>query len=112
MIVIASDHAGVELKAQIVALVASLGQEVRDLGPEQTASVDYPDYAHAVADAVTAREAERGILINTYTVNTACEKEYMSRLPVAYTTNCPGKACLPDASDLVLENRNWCSLCE
>ena len=63
MIVIASDHAGVELKAQIVALVASLGQEVRDLGPEDTTSVDYPDFAHAVANAVAGGEAERGILI-------------------------------------------------
>jgi ribose 5-phosphate isomerase B len=63
MIVIASDHAGVELKAQMVSLVASLGQEIRDLGPDDTASVDYPDYAHAVADAVSASEAERGILI-------------------------------------------------
>lgn len=63
MIVIASDHAGIELKAQIVALVASLDQEIRDLGPEDTASVDYPDFAHAVATAVAEGEAERGILI-------------------------------------------------
>jgi ribose 5-phosphate isomerase B len=63
MIVIASDHAGVELKAQIVVLVRSLGQEISDLGPEDTASVDYPDFAHAIAAAVAADEAERGILI-------------------------------------------------
>ena len=63
MIVIASDHAGVELKAQIVVLVRSLGQEISDLGPEDTASVDYPDFAHAIANAVAADEAERGILI-------------------------------------------------
>jgi glycerophosphoryl diester phosphodiesterase len=56
--------------------------------------------------------AERGILINSYTVNTACEKEYVNRLPVAYTTNCPDGTCQPDASDLVLEKRNWCSLCD
>lgn len=63
MIVIASDHAGVELKAQIVALVEKTGHEIRDLGPQDTNSVDYPDYAHAVANAVTANEADRGILI-------------------------------------------------
>jgi ribose 5-phosphate isomerase B len=63
MIVIASDHAGVELKAQIVALIAARGQEVRDLGPEDTESVDYPDFAHAVANAVAGGEAGRGILI-------------------------------------------------
>ena len=63
MIVIASDHAGVDLKASIVELIGEAGLEVRDLGPEDTASVDYPDFAHAVAGAVAAGEAERGILI-------------------------------------------------
>jgi ribose 5-phosphate isomerase B len=62
-IVIASDHAGVDLKAQIVELIGEAGHEVRDLGPADTSSVDYPDYAHAVAKAVVAGEAERGILI-------------------------------------------------
>jgi ribose 5-phosphate isomerase B len=63
MIVIASDHAGVDLKEQIVLLVSQAGHEVRDLGPADTSSVDYPDFAHAVAKAVAAREAEHGILI-------------------------------------------------
>jgi ribose 5-phosphate isomerase B len=63
MIIIASDHAGVDLKADIVALVSEAGHEIRDLGPADTSSVDYPDYAHAVAEAVVAGEAERGILI-------------------------------------------------
>ena len=63
MIVIASDHAGVDLKKQVVALVREAGHEIRDLGPADTTSVDYPDFAHAVAKAVTAGEAERGILI-------------------------------------------------
>ena len=63
MIVIASDHAGVDLKAQIVELIDGAGHDVRDLGPEDTTSVDYPDFAHAVARAVAGGEAERGILI-------------------------------------------------
>ena len=63
MIVIASDHAGVDLKADIVVFVSKAGHEIRDLGPADTASVDYPDYAHAVAKALIAGEAERGILI-------------------------------------------------
>ena len=63
MIVIASDHAGVDLKARIVELIGEAGHDVRDLGPEDTTSVDYPDFAHAVAGAVAAGEAERGILI-------------------------------------------------
>jgi ribose 5-phosphate isomerase B len=63
MIVIASDHAGVELKARIVELIGEVGHDVRDLGPPGTASVDYPVFAHAVAEAVAAGEAERGVLI-------------------------------------------------
>ena len=63
MIVIASDHAGVDLKARIVELIGEAGLEFQDLGPADTASVDYPDFAHAVAGAVARGEAERGILI-------------------------------------------------
>jgi ribose 5-phosphate isomerase B len=63
MIVVASDHAGVDLKSQIVALIAEAGRKVRDLGPADATSVDYPDYAHAVAEAIATGEAEFGILI-------------------------------------------------
>ena len=63
MIVIASDHAGVELKARLVAAARAAGHEVADLGPADTSSVDYPDFAHRVAAAVAAGEAERGVLI-------------------------------------------------
>jgi ribose 5-phosphate isomerase B len=63
MIVIASDHAGVDLKARIVELICKAGYDFRDLGPAEKTSVDYPDFAHAVAGAVARGEAERGILI-------------------------------------------------
>jgi ribose 5-phosphate isomerase B len=63
MIVVASDHAGVDLKARLIQLIGEAGHEVRDLGPANTNSVDYPDYAHKVARAVAAGEADRGILI-------------------------------------------------
>lgn len=63
MIVIASDHAGVDLKRMIVELVRDAGHEVSDLGPDDIRSVDYPDFAHRVAAAVATGEAEGGILI-------------------------------------------------
>ena len=63
MIVIASDHAGVDLKARIVDLINRAGHEIRDLGPSDSSSVDYPDFAHAVAKEVMEGEAERGVLI-------------------------------------------------
>jgi ribose 5-phosphate isomerase B len=63
MIAIASDHAGLGLKADICRLLRSLGIEVEDLGPQDTKSVDYPDYAHLLSRAVSDGRIERGILI-------------------------------------------------
>jgi ribose 5-phosphate isomerase B len=63
VIVIASDHAGFELKARVIELLQGAGHEVRDLGPADSSPVDYPDFAHRVAGAVASGEAERGVLI-------------------------------------------------
>ena len=63
MIAIASDHAGLGLKADICRLLQGLGTEVEDLGPQDTKSVDYPDYAHLLSQAVSDGRIERGILI-------------------------------------------------
>jgi ribose 5-phosphate isomerase B len=63
MIVIASDHAGVDLKTQILENLRDGGYEVCDLGPPDSSSVDYPDFGHKVAAAVVAGEAQAGILI-------------------------------------------------
>lgn len=63
MIVIASDHAGVDLKADLVTVMQGCGREVRDLGPADSASVDYPDFAHRVASMVASGEADAGVLI-------------------------------------------------
>jgi len=63
MIAIASDHAGIGLKADVFRLLQSLDIEVEDLGPQDAKSVDYPDYAHLLARAVSDGRIERGILI-------------------------------------------------
>jgi ribose 5-phosphate isomerase B len=62
-IAIASDHAGVALKAELVAELGKLGQLSLDLGPADTTSVDYPDFATRVTDAVLAKKASLGVLI-------------------------------------------------
>lgn len=62
-VAIGSDHAGVELKQLLVASLKTLGAEVVDMGPGDTASVDYPDFAGKVSRAVTGREVDRGVLI-------------------------------------------------
>jgi ribose 5-phosphate isomerase B len=62
-LVVASDHAGVELKQHVAEALRKDGHDVTDLGTYTTAAVDYPDYARKVALAVLHHEAERAILI-------------------------------------------------
>ena len=59
---IASDHAGYELK-EAVKQHFSMGYEWEDHGTFSTESVDYPDFAHPLADAVSKDVTARGILI-------------------------------------------------
>jgi len=63
MMVIASDHGGLELKDAIKQCLESRGLSVRDFGTDNGDSVDYPDFGEKVARAVSSGEAERGILI-------------------------------------------------
>lgn len=62
-IAIASDHAGRELKDDIKEFLASEGVEVIDMGVNNNASVDYPDYGIPVAEKVSKGEIARGILV-------------------------------------------------
>jgi ribose 5-phosphate isomerase B len=62
-ILIASDHAGFELKEKLEAQLRELGYAVDDLGPNTDASVDYADYAHPLAQRISEGGAERGILM-------------------------------------------------
>jgi RpiB/LacA/LacB family sugar-phosphate isomerase len=62
-IVLGADHAGFELKQNLVVLVKSLGHETIDVGTDSNAAVDYPDFAAAVGHAVREGRAELGILI-------------------------------------------------
>ena len=62
-IVIASDHAAVEMKAMLVAHLAAAGHEVIDLGPGGIDSVDYPDYGYKIAEEVASGRAEFGVAL-------------------------------------------------
>ena len=62
-IAIASDHAGYELKVTLTKELESMGYEILDLGTNGTDSVDYPDFAEALAKAIQDRRAERGVLL-------------------------------------------------
>lgn len=62
-VVLAADHAGVELKAKLLGHLQAKGLDVVDLGPNDTSSVDYPDFAHALAREVHEGRAGRGVLV-------------------------------------------------
>ncbi|MCR5514837.1 MAG: ribose 5-phosphate isomerase B [Lachnospira sp.] len=63
MIAIGCDHGGYELKLEIMKYLDSKGLEYKDYGCDSLASVDYPVYGKAVAEAVAKKEADKGILI-------------------------------------------------
>lgn len=60
-IAIGSDHAGYEYKQILTEALSSA--EIKDFGTYSSESVDYPDFAHPVADAVESGECDLGILI-------------------------------------------------
>jgi len=60
---VASDHGGVTLKAAVCARLAERGITAEDLGPDSTASVDYPNYAAALCRRVLAEPESLGVLV-------------------------------------------------
>ena len=60
---IAGDHAGYELKPQLIQLLESLGHEVENFGTDGPDSVDYPDHAHPLAQSVEQGRNALGIAI-------------------------------------------------
>jgi ribose 5-phosphate isomerase B len=62
-IAIGSDHAGFDYKEQLISYLEGRGLPVKDYGTYSKESVDYPDFAHPVANAVEGGEAAYGILL-------------------------------------------------
>ncbi|WP_420437519.1 ribose 5-phosphate isomerase B [Candidatus Poriferisocius sp.] len=58
-----ADHAGVQLKDELVAHLRELGHEVVDCGTHDAERVDYPDYGEAVARKVATGEVELGLCV-------------------------------------------------
>ena len=63
MIAIGCDHGGYALKKEVIAYLEKNGIEYEDFGADSEASVDYPIYGKKVAEAVSTKKAEKGILI-------------------------------------------------
>ena len=63
VIAIGADHAGYSLKEDLKGWLIGGGHQVLDFGTHSLESVDYPDFAGPVADAVTSGAAARGVLV-------------------------------------------------
>ena len=62
-IAIASDHAGYDLKENLVGFLKGQGVDAKDFGPTNSEPVDYPDYGMMIAQAVINKQVKRGIII-------------------------------------------------
>jgi ribose 5-phosphate isomerase B len=71
MIAVGADHGGFEMKEELKAFLTELGHRVRDYGTNSEDAVDYPDFAHAVARAVSDSQADVGIIIDGAGVGSA-----------------------------------------
>ncbi|MCH5335064.1 MAG: ribose 5-phosphate isomerase B [Alistipes sp.] len=58
---IACDHAGYEMKEFLTGLLAARGHEVFDFGTQSAESVDYPDFAHQLAESVESGQTQMGV---------------------------------------------------
>ncbi|HEY0172897.1 MAG TPA: RpiB/LacA/LacB family sugar-phosphate isomerase [Pyrinomonadaceae bacterium] len=71
IVAVGADHGGYPLKEELKVLLAELGHRARDFGTNSAEAVDYPDFAHAVARAVSEGEADLGIVIDGAGVGSA-----------------------------------------
>ncbi len=108
VIAIACDHAGYELKDIIKDLLESKNYEVKDFGTNGLDSVDYPDFAHPMANAVETGVARFGIVIcgSGNGVNITVNKHQGIRSALCWTSELAKMARLHnDANVLALSSR-------
>ena len=65
-LVIGSDHGGFEAKEKLKKFLQGLGHSVTDFGCHSTESVDYPDIAQLVGEAVARKEFDKGVLLDGF----------------------------------------------
>lgn len=71
LIAVGADHGGFRMKQDLKTLLIELGHRVQDFGTDSEDAVDYPDFAYAVARAVSEQNAEVGIVIDGAGVGSA-----------------------------------------
>ena len=87
-VVLASDHAGFELKEEIKKFLIKKRKKVLDLGTKNTDTVDYPDYAHLLSRKMNSNKNQFGILIcgSGTGMSMAANKHKNIRAALCYST--------------------------
>ena len=98
-IALGSDHAGFELKGKVIEMLHSLSHETKDFGCYGIESVDYPDFAHPVADGVESKDFDLGIVIcgSGNGINMAVNKHQEIRSALCW---------LPELAELARQHNN------
>ncbi|MEN7972452.1 MAG: ribose 5-phosphate isomerase B [Verrucomicrobiota bacterium] len=86
-IAIGSDHGGYTLKTRLVDILKGKGITIEDMGCDSSESVDYPDYAAAVADAVSNAAVDEGIIICTTGIGVSMTANKFPRVRAALCMN-------------------------
>lgn len=103
-IAIGSDHGGFALKNYLVAALKKRDIAVEDVGTTGTESVDYPDFAAAVADKVASAEVDQGIIVCTTGVGVSITANKFPRVRAALCFN-------PEMATLARQHNNANILC-
>lgn len=107
-IAIGCDHAGFELKEKLKIYLVSKGYEIKDFGTYSDERVDYPDFAHPVANAVESKEFDFGLLMcgTGNGINMSANKHKGIRAALCWNAEVAGLARLHnDANILTLPAR-------
>ncbi|NNJ69922.1 MAG: ribose 5-phosphate isomerase B [Kiritimatiellales bacterium] len=103
-IAIGSDHGGFNLKARLVDILKEKNIVVQDLGCDSTESVDYPDYAAAVADEVSNATVDQGIIVCTTGIGVSITANKFPRVRAALCMN-------PEMASMTRQHNNANVLC-
>jgi glycine hydroxymethyltransferase len=103
-IAIGADHGGFTLKNKLIDLLKARDITVEDLGVNSADSVDYPDYAAAVADEVSNATVDQGIIVCTTGIGVSITANKFPRVRAALCTN-------PEMAALTRQHNNANVLC-
>ncbi|HSR88638.1 MAG TPA: ribose 5-phosphate isomerase B, partial [Pontiella sp.] len=103
-IAIGSDHGGYTLKKCLVDILKEKGITVEDLGTDSAESVDYPDYAAAVADEVSNASVDQGIIVCTTGIGVSITANKFPRVRAALCMN-------PEMATMTRQHNNANVLC-